>query len=150
MRRPWLLAAVFAAAAVAVAAVALLRDNSSAEANPAGFPNNPPGRKPLIFDVGLVAGVNVSSSLQQAHALGADAIRVLVPWNLVAPTNRPKGFQPSNPEDHSYNFDSFDKALREIDQLGMEVVLSPTGPAPPWAAKPGSAGLADPDPGPFG
>ena len=54
MRRPWLLAAALAVAAVGVAAVALIHDRSAAEANPPGFPDNPQGRKPLIFDVGLV------------------------------------------------------------------------------------------------
>ena len=89
MRRPWLLAAALAAAAVAVAAVALVSDNSTAEATPPGFPDNPVGRKPIIFDVGLVSNPNPKRALTEAHALGADAIRVLVPWNMVAPIRKP-------------------------------------------------------------
>ncbi len=150
MRRRWLLAAALVAAAVGVAAMALIRDNSPAQANPPGFPANPQGRKPLIFDVGLLAGSDPRSALIQARALGANAIRMLVPWNLVAPTKRPADFRPADPADHNYTFSSFDTAMREIHELGMEVVISPTGPAPPWAAKRGSAGLVDPDPAQFG
>jgi hypothetical protein len=150
MRRPWLLAAALAVAAVGVAAVALIHDSSSAQANPPGFPDNPQGRKPLIFDVGLVANTDPRIALAQAHSLGADAIRVLVPWNLVAPMQQPGDFHPADPADHNYNFSYFDTALREIHGLGMKILLSPTGPAPEWAAKPGSAGLVDPDPTQFG
>lgn len=149
MRRPWLLAAALAAAAVAVAAIALVRDNSSAEATPPGFPNNPEGRKPLIFDVGAITG-DPTDALTQAHSLGANAIRVLVPWSLVAPVEEPATFRPSDPNDPNYNFSNYDTALAKIHELGMKFVLSPTGPAPVWAAKPGSAGLIDPDPKQFG
>jgi len=140
MRRPWLLAAALAVAAVGVAAVALIHDRSAAEANPPGFPDNPQGRKPLVFDVGLVANTNPRVALAQAHSLGADAIRVLVPWNLVAPMHRPGDFNPADPADHNYNFSYFDTALREIHRLGMKVLLSPTGPAPAVPAK-GTLGL---------
>jgi hypothetical protein len=150
MRRPWLLAAALAVAAVAVVAIALLRDDSTAEAVPVGFPNNPEGRKPLIFDVGLVAGASSRPALQEAHSLGADAIRVLVPWNRVAPVEKPADFRPADPLDPNYNFDSYDGALRAIARLGMRIVLSPAGPAPEWASKPRTGGLADPDPEQFG
>jgi hypothetical protein len=150
MRHPWLLAAALAVAAVAVATVALVRDNPPAEANPPGFPDNPTGRKPLIFDIGLLAGSESNPALEEAHSLGANAIRVLVPWNLVAPPERPADFRPSDPSDPNYDFGNYDEALDQIHRLGMEIVLSPTGPAPEWAAKPGSSGLSDPDPDQFG
>jgi hypothetical protein len=150
MRRPWLLAAALAVAAVAVAAIALARDDSPTAAVPVGFPDNPEGRKPLIFDVGLLAGQTSKGALQEAHSLGADAIRVLVPWYSVAPAERPKDFKPADPLDPRYDFSRYDDALRIVQQLGMRIVLSPAGPAPEWAAKPGSGGLGNPDPEQFG
>jgi hypothetical protein len=155
MRRPWLLAAALAAAAVAVTAVALVADNgSSSEDTPAGFPNFPSGRKPVIFDIGGMVfdptpGVR-NAALAQAHALGADALRVLVQWNLVVPPREPADFHPADPRDPNYNLSVYDDTLREAVKHGLKIVLMPTGPAPEWAAKPGSGGLADPDPRQFG
>jgi hypothetical protein len=150
MRRSWLLAAALAAAAVAVAAVALATDDSSAEPIPAGFPDTPEGRKPLIFDVGLIAGSNPKEALRQARELGANGIRVLIPWNVVAPLERPTRFRPADPNDPFYNFDYYDTALAQIHQLGMRAIFAPSGPAPEWAADPGSNGLGNPDPEEFG
>ena len=146
----WLLAAALAAAAVAVAAIALLRDDATTAPPTAGFPGILEGRKPLIFDVGLIAGSNPKEALRQAHDLGADAIRVLVPWNIVAPPDPSTDFRPADPNDPDYNFDYYDTALAQIHQLGMRALFAPTGPAPGWAAKPGSDGLIDPDPRQFG
>ena len=150
MRLRWALAAALAAAAVAVAAVALATDDSSTTPPTAGFPTIPDGRKPVIFDVGLIAGSNPKEALRQAHDLGADAIRVLVPWNIVAPAHPSSDFRASDPDDPDYNFDYYDTALAQIHQLGMEALFAPTGPAPEWAAKPGGAGVVDPDPREFG
>src|SRR3954454_19077196 len=104
MRRPWLLAAALAVAAVAVAVIALARDDSPTAAVPVGFPDNPEGRKPLIFDVGLLAGQTSKGALPEAHSVGADGIRVLVPWYSVAPAERPKDFKPADPLDPRYDF----------------------------------------------
>jgi hypothetical protein len=156
MRRPWLLAAALAAAAVAVAAVALVADggSSSGASTPAAFPKTPPGRKPVIFDIGAMVFEPDPSvreqALGQAHALGADALRVLVQWNLVAPAKRPGNFHPSDPADPNYSLSVYDDTLREATKKGLRIVLMPTGPAPEWAAKAGSGGLADPDPRQFG
>src|SRR4051812_37657962 len=115
----WLLAAALAAAAVGVVAFALLTDDPVIEPPTAGFPDFPEGRKPVIFDVGLIAGSNPKEALRQAHDLGADAIRVLVPWNIVAPPNPSTDFRASDPNDPDYNFDYYDTALAQIHQLGM-------------------------------
>jgi hypothetical protein len=153
MRRPWLLAAALAAAAVAVAAIALVRDQgSSAELTPAGFPDTVPGHKPLIFDIGgMLFDSNARvGALAEARALGADAVRVIVQWNLVAPQQRPSAFRPANPKDRNYDWSIYDPVLREVDEHGMRILLEPSGPAPEWASKPGTHGVADPDVGQFG
>jgi hypothetical protein len=147
----WALAATLAVAAVAVAAIALATDDTSTAPPTPGFPNIPEGRKPVIFDVGLIAGSNPKEALRQAHDLGADAIRVLVPWNIVAPPDPSNDFRASDPDDPDYNFDYYDTALAQIHQLGMRALFAPTGPAPGWAAKPVEpAGVVDPDPREFG
>jgi hypothetical protein len=152
MRRPWLLAAALAAAAVAVAVIALVRDNSSAAASPPGFPNNPPGRKPMIFDIGsMIYGTDQqrSQALATVKALGGDALRVPVLWNVLAPAKRPAGFQAASPSEDRYNWAPYDATLREAQKQGLEVLLMPTGPAPSWASRAGSKGL-QPDPSQFG
>ena len=155
MRRPWLLAAALAAAAVAVAAVALVADNgSSGDETAAGFPNFPSGRKPVVFDIGGMVfdpqpGVR-EAALTQAHALGADALRVLVQWNLVTPASKPPDFHPADPRDPNYNLSVYDDTISEAAKKGLKIILMPTGPAPEWAARPNTGGLADPDPRQFG
>lgn len=150
MQPRWLLAGALAAAAVAVTAVALARDSTSAEPTPAGFPDNPEGHKPIIFDVGLVSNPGAKEALTEAHSLGADAVRVLMPWHLLAPVEQPEDFRPADPADPNYNFEPYDAGIRHIHKLGMKILLSPTGPAPEWAADPGTGGLSDPDPAKFG
>jgi hypothetical protein len=154
MRRPWLVAAALAAAAVALAAIALARDSgSSAEARAVGFPDTPAGRKPMIFDIGSMIYLpeeDRSRTLAEVRALGADALRVPVLWNQVAPPERPPGFHPADPRDPGYNWAVYDAALRDATKQGLRVLMMATGPAPEWAAKPGSGGVANPDPDQFG
>jgi hypothetical protein len=152
MRRPWLLAAALAAAAVAVAVVALVSDHSTADAAPPGFPDNPEGRKPVIFDIGamIYAGDPIrASALASVRALGGNALRVPVLWNVAAPAKRPSNFDPANPRDSHYDWSAYDATLKAAKKDGLEILLMPTGPAPSWAAKPGTNGL-EPDPSEFG
>ncbi|MGH2981634.1 MAG: hypothetical protein ACRDKV_06295 [Solirubrobacterales bacterium] len=153
MRHRWLLAAALAVAAVAVAAVALVRDDPSSEAIP-GFPDHPEGRKPLIFDVGALlygteGGIR-ERAFAEAEALGANAIRMPVLWYLTAPAERPDEFDPADPRDPAYDWSVYDPAVRNAQELGLRVLMMPTGPAPEWAAVPGSDGVGDPDPEEFG
>lgn len=153
MRRPWLVAAALAAAAVAVGIVALIDQGSSAEANPPGFPDTPVGRKPLIFDVGSLIYAPQAQrgpALAEVRALGADALRIPVLWRIAAPAKRPPHFHPADPNDPHYNFSAYDATLRTAHKDGLKVLLMATGPAPDWAAKPGSGGLANPSPHQFG
>jgi hypothetical protein len=152
MRRPWLLAAALAAAAVAVAVVALVSDHSTAEAAPPGFPDNPAGRKPVIFDIGAMiyaADPIRASAVASVRDLGGNALRVPVLWNVAAPAKRPSNFDPANPRDSHYDWSAYDATLKTAKKDGLEILLMPTGPAPSWAAKPGTNGL-EPDPREFG
>jgi hypothetical protein len=155
MRRPWLLAAGLVAVAVAVATVALVLDSrDSSDEGVAGFPGNPAGRKPVIFDIGgLIYSPDPklrTQAIHQVQSLGADALRVPVLWNLTAPFERPSQFDPRDPSDPAYNWAAYDQTVSEADRSGLKILLMPTGPAPPWASSPGAAGVKDPDPRQFG
>ena len=144
-----MLAAALAAAAVAVAAIALVRDDSlGARPTPPGFPDNPEGRKPVIFDVGLVSNPGAKAALTEARSLGADAIRVLVPWNLVAPIDTAAGFRSRRSRRPELQLQRLRRRrCSTIHDLGMQILLSPTGPGTRWAAKPGQRGPQRPRPG---
>ena len=156
MRRPWLLAAALAAVAVVVAALALVLDNgSSGETKIAGFPGTTTGRKPLIFDIGsLVYSPDPAArtrAIREVRSLGADALRVPVLWNLVAPAQTPSNFHPTDPADPAYSWAAYDDTLTAAKQAGLRIRLMPTGPAPAWASSPkGAPGVTDPDPKAFG
>ena len=155
MRGTRVAAALLGIAAVAIAALALMRDAGSSESagsgdGPPGFEDITPGRKPLIFDIGpLVFDAELrSSALAEARGLGSDAIRVVVPWNMVAPEQKTADFRPSDPTDDHYDFLTYDPLLRQIKQGDMKIVLTPSGPAPDWATRSGGGG--EPDPAQFG
>jgi hypothetical protein len=151
-----LLAALLGFAAVAVAVVAVARDTGSSGATseepPPGFAGATPGRKPVIFDIGsLVFDYESRDALyREARGLGAEGVRVLVPWGMVAPQHRPAGFDPTDPADPNYDFGTYDSVLQSIKQRGMRILLVPTGPVPRWASETGNSDVADPDPGEFG
>jgi hypothetical protein len=156
MRRNWLLAAALAGVAVVVAVLALTLDNGSSDQQKvAGFPGNTVGRKPLIFDIGGLIyspdpGVR-DRAIREAHSLGADALRVPILWNLVAPAQTSSNFHPSDPTDPAYNWAAYDDTIKEAKDDGLRVLLMPTGPAPIWASSSqGAPGVTDPDPKAFG
>jgi hypothetical protein len=71
--------------------------------------------------------------------LGADEVRAVVYWNLLAPSpNRrthPDGFDGANPADYDpLVWDRYDDLVRRTTALGMDVLLSPSSPIPYWAS----------------
>ena len=154
-RRTWLWAVLLGAAAVAVTVIALASDlgtDPETRQGPPGFRNANPERKPLIFDIGgLTIDPNLRvDALAEARRMGTDALRVLVPWRTVAPEERPAGFDPTDPADPDYDFTVFDALLEQAQRRDMKVLMTPTNPAPDWAAAPGSGGVSDPDPKQYG
>lgn len=80
-----------------------------------------------------------AATLEQLDALGADAMRLVVPWRNVAPKpnsrRRPAGFDPSDPT--AYPQDAFrpvDEAIRGAFDHGLDVLLVPSTPIPDWAS----------------
>jgi hypothetical protein len=70
-------------------------------------------------------------------------VRINVPWNQVAPSVRPAGFDPSDPSSHGYDWASVDTQVRDLTAGGMRVLITLLG-APSWAEGPGMPASAAP------
>ncbi|HTU84093.1 MAG TPA: hypothetical protein VMF57_00890 [Solirubrobacteraceae bacterium] len=82
-----------------------------------------------------------AQTLQQIRDLGADAVRVSLQWDLVAPPTRPAGFNPTDPASYpTANWCIYDEIVADAKQDGITIDFSLTGPAPLWAAGSGNAG----------
>jgi hypothetical protein len=97
-----------------------------------------------IFDPGGIVNPGLSAAyrtrtLDRIGNLGADTVRVLVPWRWIAPQpdrpSPPAGFDPSDPDDYPQrSFDALDQIVRESQSRDLRVLMTPTGPAPNWAS----------------
>ncbi|MGZ3418223.1 MAG: hypothetical protein ACXWUG_03820 [Polyangiales bacterium] len=80
-----------------------------------------------------------SERLAQAHALGADVVRVMVFWKDLVPgdpnsTTKPGGFVSSRPD--QYDFRAFDMQIEQARAHGMKVLITlSAGPMPRWASE---------------
>lgn len=99
-------------------------------------------------------------TLGMLAALGVDRIRVSVFWDLFGPAPRSNDrptFERGPADPRSYEPDAwtrYDRIVRLAAKHSLAVLLSPTGPAPAWAAgrKPDNVNIRhvrDPDPGAF-
>jgi hypothetical protein len=70
-----------------------------------------------------------TSRAQRASNDGATIVRLLVQWNLAAPS-RPSS--PADPFSPAYRFDDLDEAVRAAQENGQEVMLTLSG-TPRWA-----------------
>jgi hypothetical protein len=154
--RPTLLALLLAGAAAVIAVVAVLADDDGGSQAPqeprATLGDAPPGRKPLIFDLGgLINDPEArDQALDEVAALGADAVRVVITWQYVAPQTRPPGFDGADPLAEGYSFSGYDTIVRAVEERGLALLLTPSGPFPPWASASGRSNVSDPDPREFG
>lgn len=78
-------------------------------------------------------------ALDDLKAAGVKSIHTLVLWKNLAPSSTkasvPSGFDATNPAtgyDQDY-FAAIDRLVEDASQRGIQVLLSPTGPAPDWA-----------------
>jgi hypothetical protein len=70
--------------------------------------------------------------LARAKAFGADAIRVTVLWETVAPRRKPRGR--SSPAAYpAHDWDRYDELIRSAERRGLKVYLNVTAPGPRWA-----------------
>jgi hypothetical protein len=77
-------------------------------------------------------------ALDQMAALGVDTIHTLVTWRGLVPNpasrRPPKGFRGADPSSYpSDRWNPIDDVVRGAAARGMNVLITPTGPAPRWA-----------------
>lgn len=90
-------------------------------------------------------------SFERTKQAGAAFVRLIVPWDHIAPASQPAAWQPQDPADPNYNWSYLDAGVIEAVRAGLNPVLLVDG-APTWAqrctAPPGlqATNLCDPDP----
>jgi hypothetical protein len=90
-------------------------------------------------DIHLLASpAETAQTLQRFHELGADLVRVFVPWSYITQdptsTKAPSGFDATDPGAYpSGAWDRWDAVVRDAKQLGIAVDFTITGGAPRWA-----------------
>ncbi|HEY4278943.1 MAG TPA: cellulase family glycosylhydrolase [Conexibacter sp.] len=93
------------------------------------------------------------ATLDQIKSLGADGIRIQMPWSQIAPSptaTRAPSFNATDPNAYpAGSWDRFDNAINGARARGLKVQVTLTGPAPAWAT-PKHDGLTRPDPTAFG
>src|SRR3954470_14038298 len=126
-------------------AVLLLATASSASAGTT--------QETILQDDRLFGDPNLQiEALDTADSIGVDTIHSVVVWNRLAPrptaTKKPGGFNGANPGAYdAQKWDRFDTLVREADKRGVDLLLSPAGPAPIWASQcKKKATVCDPSP----
>ena len=141
----------------AVALVAALAGGGAAAALPAAASANSK-QLSIIQDGSDLSNPGV---LAQFRQLGANTVRVIVPWAAIAPSGegkKPKGFNASDPNAYpKSHWAPYDNIVREAAALGLRVDFTISGGAPLWAEGKGvphqgkNFGFAwKPDPAAFG
>ncbi len=83
---------------------------------------------PVLTDSSSSQGLWIS----RAKSEGAGIVRVGITWADVAPSRRPRGFKPEDPNSRSYNWAPVDASVRALSASGLQVLLS-ISDAPAWA-----------------
>jgi hypothetical protein len=83
-----------------------------------------------------------AGTLERMRALGADVVRVSMPWQMIAPaprsTHAPRGFDASDPAAYpAANWNLWDAIVTDAHRDGITVDLDVMGGAPRWARGPG-------------
>jgi hypothetical protein len=109
-----------------------------------------------LFDLGG-AGLDVpeaqlAGQLDQLQDFGVDTVRVIVTWRDIAPDNQASSkpnFDASDPSAYPQaNFAELDNVVKGARSRGMNVLLTPSGPAPRWASD--GDGITNPNSVEFG
>jgi hypothetical protein len=80
---------------------------------------------------------------------GAGAVRLLVPWDQIAPTTMPSGFDASDPNDPNYRWGGLDATVEAAETAGLTPILNVLG-IPKWARIVGSKKAGTPRPADLG
>ncbi len=90
-----------------------------------------------IISDGVHLAQNPDGTLQTFRKLGADTVRVIVPWAYIAPrpesAHRPS-FNATDPGAYpAYKWTPWDNIIRDASKYGIQVDFTVTGGAPRWA-----------------
>ena len=92
-----------------------------------------------------------AGTLERMRSLGAEVVRVAVPWQMIAPAptaaQPPRGFDASDPAAYpAANWELWDTIVTDAGRVGITVDFDLLGGAPRWALGPGRpAGNANPN-----
>lgn len=85
--------------------------------------------------------VNAPAAFAQFRELGANAVRVIVPWSQIAPKSRSRkkpNFDANDPNAYpAAGWIPYDNLVRAAARYGIKVDFTVTGGAPRWAEGPG-------------
>jgi hypothetical protein len=114
------------------------------------------GSKPLTTGFLLDAGVSPADQVTIAKriaSVGSRVERIHALWGQIAPSARPKKFNPRNPGDPSYSWSALDTEIKNAVAAGLQPLVTVTG-APPWTQRQGvnanPYGANDPTPSDYG
>jgi Cellulase (glycosyl hydrolase family 5) len=80
---------------------------------------------------------------------GAAAVRLAVPWDQIAPTTMPSGFEASDPNDPNYRWGGLDATVEAAESAGLTPILDVLG-IPKWARTAGAKQAGAPKPSDLG
>jgi hypothetical protein len=77
-------------------------------------------------------GSQRAAGFVKAMSAGASYVRLVVPWNLIAPTSPGTGFDPADPTSSGYAWSWLDTTVSSAEKAGLTPILDITR-APSWA-----------------
>jgi hypothetical protein len=86
----------------------------------------------LGFFDGQFSSQEPNRALDEAQEVGSRVVRLMPSWSAIAPTTRPAGFDPTNPDDPAYNWAQLDADTRAAQAHRQTILLTIYG-APTWA-----------------
>jgi hypothetical protein len=90
--------------------------------------------RPLKTGVSYVYDEELPASFQHVKDAGARLAHTPIRWGSVAPSEQPPGWQPEDPADPNYDWESTDRWVHEAVAAGLTPVLQIRG-APRWAQR---------------
>jgi len=86
----------------------------------------------IIPNVQRLDAANQDLQFQRIRAAGATAVHLDVPWDRIAPSQRPRSFDPTNPADPAYDWAALDALVLRAHRSGLAPIFIVAG-APNWA-----------------
>jgi hypothetical protein len=85
-----------------------------------------------LDDPFTLTGPDRAIGFLKVRAAGASYVRIIVPWNEIAPTTPPAGFAAADPTSPSYSWSWLDTTVASAEKAGLTPILD-IARAPAWA-----------------